>query len=353
MRLSAPAVNDYLNAFRSNPAHTGGNDTLKGNMAAKWLVISVAAAVGVGIVAISVHRKGPAIAPPRKASAAQPESTLSGEMRPRHVIAVDPAMDGEIDAFLVEVGDDVSVGQVLARIRPSKAESQRAATAAALGEAQAQAARAEQSIAAFRMEAANAEARQTRAHAQLESQRVNYERQDLLNQSKATPRLTWEKAQHEYQLAQQDAELADKAAQFAADQVQAAENTRDVAQKNLKDRTRQSQAETSDTGLVEIRSPAAGTVMERTGEAGKPAGPGLFAIANDRIAWEVSLPVTPELVQRIRPSQEAVVQLPAAQGASIRGHVREIKTGSVVVEFDCPLPTARPGMRVDVRFKFE
>jgi multidrug resistance efflux pump len=58
-------------------------------------------------------------------------------------------------------------------------------------------------------------------------------------------------------------------------------------------------------------------------------------------------------VQRIRPGQEAAVTVPALQSTNIPGHVREIKAGAVIVEFDSLLPALRPGMRVNVRFKLE
>jgi multidrug efflux pump subunit AcrA (membrane-fusion protein) len=332
--------------------------TLKTNMAGKWLLISVAAVLaGVGAGALSLHWKGRTAAPSHSSGAAlistAAEVTFSGKLRPQHVTTVGADAEGNVDAFLVDVGDEVFVGEALARIGASALESQREVAAAAATNAEGQVARAESSVASARLEASRADADQQRSKAALEKQRANFERQQTLNRSGATPRLTWEKAQHDFQLAQQDFDLMDKAARLAADQVQAALNALSDAKSGLLQRQQELETAQGNMQSAEVRSPVDGTVVARNGEPGKPAADDLFTIATDLYALEVPLEPPPAVLQRLRPGQPALVLLLDLQSAGIAGQVKEIKDNQAIVEFTCALPAVRPGMRVDVRLKLE
>src|SRR5512142_1832836 len=121
-------------------------------MRGKWLLISIAAvAVGVGAGALSLRYRR--AAPPAPASnpgallIQRNEITLSGAIRPQHVVAVGAEVEGNIDAFLADVGDEVFEGQVLARIGSAGLESSREQASAAVDSAQQQVAAAESAIA--------------------------------------------------------------------------------------------------------------------------------------------------------------------------------------------------------------
>src|ERR1035438_2728232 len=185
-------------------------------MRGKWLFIAVAAVLaGAGGGALSLYWKRPAAAPTRKSGAALIQTsngiTLSGKLRPQHNATVQASVEGNIDAFLVEVGQDVFEGEVLARLGASGLESQRDAAANAVSDAEGKVARAEASVTAARMESSRADADQQRAHSALEKMRAEYERQQTLNQAGATPRLSWEKAQRDYQAVQREFDIMDKA----------------------------------------------------------------------------------------------------------------------------------------------
>lgn len=327
-------------------------------MRGKWLLISAAAVLaGAGGGALSLHWKGRTAPPVRKAGAALiptgSEVTLSGKLRPQHVTAVKAEIDGDIDALLVDVGEDVYEGQALARIGASGLESQRDAAAAAVTAAESQVTRAESNVANARLEASRAEADQQRARAALDKMRAGYERQQTLNKAGATPKLTWEKAQREFQSAQQEYDVMDKAARLSADQVQATLNALSAAQKDVLERNQQLEAAQNNVGSAEVRSPVDGTVVARNGELGKPAGTDLFDIATDMYALEVSLEPEPQVLQRLRTGQPALVLIPDLQSAGISGQIKEIKGSEVVVEFTCTLAAVRPGMPVDVRLKLQ
>ena len=261
-------------------------------MRGKWLLFSVAAvAAGVGAGALSMHWRGrSAPAPVRKAGAALIQTgsavTLSGKLRPQHITTVKADVDGDIDAFQVDVGQDVFEGEVLARIGSSGLESQRDAAAAAATSAEGQVARAESNVASARMESSRADADQQRSRTALDKVRAVYERQQTLFKAGATPKLTWEKAQRDFQNAQQEFDIMDKAARLSAEQMQTALNNLSTAQKNLVDRNQELQAAQDNMQTAEVRSPVVGIVVARNGEVGKPAGADIFdepvrSIVND------------------------------------------------------------------------
>jgi multidrug efflux pump subunit AcrA (membrane-fusion protein) len=93
-------------------------------MRGKWLLISLAALLaGAGAGALSLRWKGRAAAPVRSRGAAlipaASQVILSGKLRPQHIATVKADTEGNIDALLVDVGEDVFAGEVLARVGDS------------------------------------------------------------------------------------------------------------------------------------------------------------------------------------------------------------------------------------------
>jgi multidrug resistance efflux pump len=261
--------------------------------------------------------------------------------------------EGDIDAFLVEVGEDVFTGEVLARIGGSGLEARRDSAAAAVTAAEGQVAKAESAVAAARLEASRAEADGERSRAALEKVRAVWDRQQTLYKAGATPKLTWEKTQRDYDRATGEYDVMNKAARLTAEQVQAALNALSAAQQSLLDRNREAEAAQGDMQSAEVRSPVDGLVIARNGEPGKPASEDIYEIATDMYALEVALEPTPTVLQRLRPGQPALVLILDLQSAGMPGQVKEIQGNQVVVEFNCPLQGVRPGMGVDVRLKVD
>jgi len=328
-------------------------------MRGKWLLISLAALVaGAGGGALSLHWKSRA-APPalRKPDAAlvpaASEITLPGKLRPQHVTIVKPDIEGNLDALLVDVGEDVFTGEVLARIGEANMADRRDAAAAAAGAAAESVSRAEQSVASARLEASRADADCARSRAALDKTRAVYERQEMLNRHGATPRLTWEKAQRDLAAAQQEYDALDKAAQLSAGQLQSALNALSTAQKALAERNAEVAAARDAVESGEVYSPLDGTVVARHGEVGSPAGDDLFEIAADMFALETAVEPESALLPRLRPGDPALILIPDLQNVGLTGQVREIKDGAVIVEFTSTLAGIRPGMPVLVRLKLQ
>src|ERR1017187_4374016 len=310
-------------------------------MRGKWIPVSVGLVLfglAVGVV-VWRGRRHP-VAPPAAATAAaiavaRHEITLQGKIRPRHVTAVGASVPGFIEAFLVEPGQDVYQGQVLARIGAQGLESAREVAQAALDGAEADAARAR--LALERAERASA-------------------RQQTLFPEGATPRLVYQKALQEYEAALKDSELIDATVRTGREHIQSGIDEAGAARKIVADKTRLLEEAQGNLSASEVHSPVDGYVVSRKGEVGGSAGEPrdqLFQIATDLYAMEVALDPKPEMLKRIVPGQPALVLVLDLQNAAMPGVVREIKDNQVIVEFDSTLPAIKPGMQADVRLKLE
>jgi multidrug resistance efflux pump len=330
-------------------------------MRGKWALLSVAAVLaGVAGGVLSMRYRRPAPAPQVRAAgpAVLPanEVTLSGTIRPQHVISVGAQVGGVIDAFLVDVGQDVYEGQVLARIGSQGLEGAREAAATALDHAQERVNRAETAVAGARLEQSRADAEAQRARFAMERAEKTYSRQQLLFSQGATPRLTYEKSRSEYDSAQAEFAVMDKAARATAERVQSALQELASAQKILADESHQLEDAQAAFEAADVHSPVDGLLVARKGEIGKPAqefGDDLFQIATDTYALEVAVEPQPPILKRIRPGQPALVLVPDLQSAGIPGDVKEIKGTQVLVEFNSTIPAIRPGMLAGVRLKLE
>jgi multidrug resistance efflux pump len=325
------------------------------------LIVGAVLLAGMALAAISLrHRHEPARETPRAAGAVLPaggsDLSLPGAVRPQHLTGVGAGLTGNIDAFLVEVGQEVYQGQVLARVGSGGMESAREAAAAAVERAQEQVIRCEGVVASAVLEASRADAAAQRSRIELERVEKLFARQKSLLAAGATPRLTYQKVERDYQAARADFEAVDKAARAAHAQVDDANSQLATAKKLTEDRNRELQDAQGALDATEVQSPVDGLVVGRAGEVGRPAaeaGADLFQVATDLYAMEVPLTAPAAVAGRIRPGQSAMVLILDLQGAGLPGAVKSVDGTQVVVEFESTLPTLRPGMRADVRLKLE
>jgi multidrug resistance efflux pump len=329
-------------------------------MRGKWLLISVlAVAAGVGGGALSLRRHTPPPAPPANPAALvlpRNEITLSGNVRPEHVVAVGSSVPGNIEAFLADVGDEVFEGQVLARIGSSGLESSREQAQADAEHAQDLVTRAESAVHSAQLEASRADAVAQRSRLEMDRAQKVYDRQSVLHSAGATPRIVYEKAVSDFQAAQTDFSLMDRAARAAHEAMQSTLDQLTAAKKMAEEKAALLEQARDAFQAAEVRAPAAGTVVGRRGELGKPAadaGDQMFQIATDLYALEVALPAKPDDLARLQPGQEAIVLLLDLQSAGLQGKLREIKDGAAIVEFPGAIPGIKPGMRADVRLKLQ
>jgi multidrug resistance efflux pump len=330
-------------------------------MRGKWALVSVVAVLaGVAGGALTLRYRRPAPAPAVRASglAVVPgnQVTLSGTIRPQHVVGVGAEVNGAIEAFLVDVGQDVYQGQTLARIGTQGLEGAREAAANVVDRVQERVNRAEAVVTALRLEQSRADAEVQRARSVMNNAEAARSRQQLLFSRGATPRLVFDKAQAEYESAQAELAVIDRSARATADRVQAALQEVASAQKILAEANQRLEESQAALQAAEVRSPVDGLLVGRNGEIGKLAqesGDNLFQIATDTYALEVPLEPQPPVLKSLRPGQPALVLVPDLGTPGITGDIKEIKGTLVVVEFNSTIPAIRPGMVADVRFKLD
>ncbi len=329
-------------------------------MRGKWLLLAGFAVIaGVGAGALSHRlRKAPPPVPSRASSAVLKlnEITISGVIRPQHVTGVGAAIEGNIEAFLADVGDEVFEGQVLARVGSAGLETSREQASAAVEQGQQQVAAAETAIGNARMESSRADADLQRARLQVDRAQKVLERQTTLHKAGATPKLKYEAAVQEFEAAVKDFEVMDKAARGAHDGVQAATAKLTAAKKYLAEKSEELDDAQGAFESAEVRAPVAGVIVGRKGEPGKSArdfGDKLFEIATDLFTLDVVADPKADDLKRIHPGQQALVLVLDLQSAGMPGMVKEIKEPEVIVEFNSSVPAIKPGMRADVRLKLD
>jgi multidrug resistance efflux pump len=330
-------------------------------MRGKWVLLSVAAVLaGVAVGALLLWHRRPAPALPVRAAGPAVllvnQVTLSGAIRPQHVVGVGAQVDGVIDAFAVDVGQDVYQGEVLARLGSQGLDSSREAAASAVDHAQERVNRADTAVAGARLEQSRADAEAQRARFAMERAEAAFSRQQLLFSQGATPRLVYEKAQSEYDSARTEFNVMDQAARAAAESVRSVLQEVASAQKILADENQRLQESQAAFEAADVHSPVDGLLVGRNGEVGKSAqefGDNLFQIATDTYALEVAVEPQPAVLKRLRPGQPALVLVPDLGIPGITGDIKEIKGAQVVVEFNSTIPAIRPGMVADVRLKLD
>jgi len=292
----------------------------------------------------------------RKTPAALGELSLPGRIQAQHVVPVGAPVTGTIDSFLVDIGQEVSEGQLLARIASQGLESAREEAVRSAQNSQEKVNPIEGRIIAARLEASRARADASRSRDQFDRAEKTYLRQQMLHREGATPRLVYEKAEREFETARSEFNSLDELARQAESRVNDLIRDLDVARRSLEEHNAELESATAQSAGAEIRSPVSGILVARKGEPGKVIGPqdakDLLEIAADLSQLAVLIHVEPPALQRIRPGQDALVIVADLNGV-IPAAVKEIKGGDVTLSFVSPSPVIRPGMTAQVRLKLE
>jgi len=328
-------------------------------MRAKWLLVVavlVAAGIGAGALSHRLRKAAPAAAKPTAAAIVNGnELVLPGSVRAQHVVNVTAEIDGNIEAFTAEVGDEVFEGQALARIGSAGLETTREQASSAVEAAQQAVSTAESALASARLEQSRADADLQRSKTQVDRVQKDFERQKLLHDHGATPKQKYDATVAQYEAAVKDFDIMEKADRAARDAVRTANDQLSQAKQALAERGEALDNAEGAFAAAELRSPVAGTIVARNGELGKPAREftALFQIATDLFALEVAAEAKPEQLKRIYPGEDALVVLLDLGTAGLAGRVREIKDQQAIVEFSSNVPSVKPGMKAEVRIKLQ
>jgi multidrug resistance efflux pump len=327
-------------------------------MRGKWLLISGSViALGCAAGALSLLRRESAKPGPAPALAGPPISDLSlpGKIQAQHVVPVG-AGSGTIDSFLVEVGQDVSEGQLLAHISDHGLESANEEAARLLQNAQEKANAIGSRIVAARLEASRSRADANRSRDQFERAEKAYQRQQMLHREGATPRLAYEKSERDFEAARSEFTSLDELARQADSRIAELVRELETAKRALDERNADLERATARSAGAEVRSPVSGVVVARHGEPGKIVGPeeakDLFVIAVDLSRLVVAIQPDPAVLKRIHPGQDALIFIADLPGA-IPGTVKDAGANEATVEFISPSAVIRPGMTAQIRLKLE
>ena len=243
-------------------------------MRGKWVLfagVTILLAVAAGALSVWRRDMKPKAAPQKKAA---PSSyvdssvvSLPGKVQASQVVSVPAPIDGTIEQFLVDVGQDVFEGEVLARIMNTQLDSNLQAATEELDKAQDRVNSTQAEITAARLESSRARADESRTRSEFESAEKVYLRQQMLIREGATPRLVFEKAEQEYKAAKADYDVKQAVARAAQDRIDELNRTLDVYQRMLADRTDSLERARTDIAAGEVRSPVNGLVVARRGQA--------------------------------------------------------------------------------------
>jgi len=327
-------------------------------MRGKWVLISgtiVLAAAAVG--ALSLMRRAPAPLPvPAVPHTELPSGDISlqGTIQAQHVVPVGVAVAGEIESFEVEVGQEVVEGQVLARLASRGLESEREQARKAVENGQAKIENMEGQIMQARLEASRARAEANRSRDQYERSEKAAQRQRLLHGQGATPRLTYEKSQRDFENAQKEFQSLDEMARQAEERVGTITQEVQLIKNSLADKRRELDDASAGLAAAEVRSPVAGILVGRRGQPGQSIGPEeareLVQIAVDLASLQVVLDPEPPVLVRIKPGAPAMVFV-ADVPEGLSGTVKEIKGTQAIVEFVSPSPMVKPGITAQVKIR--
>lgn len=277
------------------------------------------------------------------------EITLTGTVQSARVVDVPVPVDGTVEQFLAEVGQHVSEGEVLARIRNPRLAAARQLAKLNAEQAQNRLSQLESALIAARLEISRSEADATRVKLAVDQAEKTFERQQMMFREGVTPRLAYEKAEQEYRALQGEAHKLADSAKKAADRVESTTKELEPARKAIAQRTGELEDAEAEMAAGEVNALADGVIIARRSKVGQPVATAisdLFRIASDPQVLEVVANST----ARIQPGQSAAIQFGSRAGP-IPGTVREVKSGQVFLDIANPPPAVAPGMSVQIKIR--
>lgn len=319
---------------------------IAGGIAAAIAVIAIAAGI-----ALRLHRpkSTPPPAPPVPVAT---EADLTGRVEPRTLVPVGAPVAGAIDAYYLDVGQEVYKDQLLGRIRDEDLESAAQQAQLALDTAQTRVTTLDAQQLQAKLEVSRAEADRSRAHSDLDHLEKEYQRQKGLWDVGATPRLVYEKAEKDYNTARDNVEKLDSAAKDAAARASKIASDLEAANRASEEANKGLDQAKADLNRGEIHSPVDGIVAARKGAPGEPVNASatdLFEIATDLTQLQVRLTADPA---RIHAGQTASVRVPELSPEPIPGTVREVQGSQATVDFTSPQPITKLGLNAQVKIKY-
>jgi multidrug resistance efflux pump len=327
----------------------------------KRILIGAALAVllaGGGVLLFRAYSPGLLSPSPGKVAAPAPvfdgsHVILSGRINAVEVVAVPVPFDGTIDALLVEAGQDVYEGQLLAQIRSTGLESSKQTAKADMDRLRTRADTLQSELLAARTEASRAQELALQAQTKMESALKEAQKQQILLTKGAAGKLAAEKAQAQYEAASKYYDDLNTLALGAQQKVTDLATDLDGRQKTLEERIKADEDVTTQVASGEVRSPADGYIVARQGQVGEEvtrSSPDLFQIGINLGTLKIVAQAPQEILARVQAGQPAMIQI-AEVPDGIEAKVTELREGEVWIEFPRPSPLVKPGITAVVRIK--
>ena len=326
-------------------------------MKARWWIASLVAIIGIVLAATYVllaRKTAPQTAETVTEPVVETELSLQAVLQPAITIPVGVSVQGRIEAFHVEVGDEVYEGQLIAQIRSEAMETAKLEAETDLERAETRVQNLEASLSAARLEASRASADASRAKDEFERASKLFQREKMLLAEGATPRRTFEKAQKEYLALEGESTKLVAVAAAAEERISTTQSELDAARKLLEGKVADLEGANQRLGSGDILSPASGIVVSRRGQPGDEAHPSmtdLFLIASDLSLMHAVADVPPNQVGQLKKDQQVTVSIVEMGGELLQGSVLKVEDGKVTVEFANPNAMIKPGLTAQIRIK--
>jgi HlyD family secretion protein len=281
------------------------------NKTVKWVLIGLGAVIVlliVGKMAFGSKETGVKVAVEKATQRSIVETVnASGKVYPEVEVKVSPDISGEITELTVEEGDSVKRGQVLARIYADIYSSQRDEAAARVSQSQAT--------------VANSTAALQALQAQLEQDRLSYNRNKQLYDEKVISKSEYEQFETKYRSSQAQYNAALQNIRSLRAGVQSAETGLQMANKNL--------------GRTTIVAPMSGVISqlnvkegERVVGTAQMAGTEMMRVA-DLSTMEVRVDVGENDIVKVSIGDSADVEIDAYSNRKFKGIVTQIAASTV------------------------
>ena len=262
------------------------------------------------------------------------EAVGTGFVRAKVTIGAGAKINGVVLKTLVDQGDVVRKGQVLAELQNQDLRSQ-LGQAANLAQAQQSAIRSAQAnLAAAKARLQGSISDVAKAQAGLRLAGINFQRAKSLYESQVWSKEALDSAETGFLQAQEDVHNAEALRASAHEQVRAAEGEVAASEQTAAGSEAAVRFERANLQFSVVTSPVDGYVVTRDLEEGATVVPGLsiFTIAESRVIW-VSVNIDEREMDQLKVGQPATITLRSSPGRKIPGVVARIaKEADAVTE---------------------
>lgn len=327
-------------------------------MRGKWILFAGVVVLGAaGAGAFVWHRRQAQPPPEAKQTAELPAGTeisLEGEIRAVERIAIDAPVSGVLEEFAVAPGDEVSEGQVIGRIANDAIREEEMEARLELERAEARARAVEAELTALRLEESRLAADASRARSELVRVEKIYQRQSVLIREGATPRLVFQRAEEDYQLALKERDRVEALLKAAQEHARAVAAELENARRKVSEKQAQLEEARTRTESCNLAAPVDGIVVrirKSAGEMVEQGFPALVEIAADWSQLELVADAPEAYTKRLAPGDAARVVIAEVPQGALEAQVKSVDKQQVVIAFTSPSTLVRPGMTAIVQLR--